>query len=111
MANAASVSLPHFALPLRYLNGSALVNEQDSIDDMADCVYAICKTNPGERTELPDFGLLDMAFGQEPLSATSAQTQIEQWEPRAQILINLAPDRYDLSVVNAQVNVELVKKS
>lgn len=109
MANAASVSLPHFSLPLRYTNGSAQVNEQDSLDDIADCVYAICKTNPGDRTELPDFGLLDMTFGQEPLSAGSAQTQIEQWEPRAPILIDLAPSRYDLSVVVAQVNVELTK--
>lgn len=106
MATAASVSIPHLALPLRYVNGSALVNEQDSPDDIADCVYAICKTNPGDRVELPDFGLLDMAFGQEPLSASAAQTQIEQWEPRALVLLDIAPDKYDISIVNAQVNVE-----
>jgi phage baseplate assembly protein W len=107
MATAPAVSIPHLALPLRYQNGSAVVNEQDSLDDIADCVYAICVTNPGDRSDLPDFGLLDMAFGQQPLSATAAQTQIEQWEPRAQILIDLAPDQYDQAVVNAQVNVEL----
>lgn len=111
MATASTVSIPHFALPLRYLNGSAQVNEQDSLDDIADCVYAICVTDPGDRTDLPDFGLLDMTFGQEPLSAGAAQNQIEQWEPRAQILITLAPDQYDQAVVNGQVNVELQQSS
>lgn len=107
MATPASVSVPHFSLPFRYVNGSAQVNEQDSIDDIADCVYAVCVTNPGDREELPDFGLVDPAFGLEPLNATAAQTQIEQWEPRATVLIDMAPDRYDQSIVNAQVNVEL----
>lgn len=110
MARAASVTVPHFSLPLRYVNGSALVNEQDSIDDVADCVYAVCVTNPGDRAELPDFGLVDPAFGQEPLIASAAQNQIEQWEPRAQVLVDMAPDRYDQSIVNAQVNVELLTK-
>lgn len=106
MATAASVSVPHLALPLRYLNGSALVNEQDQPDDIADCVYAICKTNPGDRIEMPDFGLLDPAFGQEPLPASAIQSQIEHWEPRARTLISAAPAKYDMSIVNAQVNVE-----
>lgn len=101
------MSIPRFALPLRYKNGSALVNEQDSIDDIADCVYAVCSTHPGDRQELPDFGLTDPTFDQEPLPVATMQIQIEQWEPRATILINSAPDRFDFSVVNAQVNVTL----
>jgi phage baseplate assembly protein W len=108
MANATSVSVPHFSLPLRYVNGSAQVNEQDSNDDVADCVYAVCVTNPGDRAELPDFGLVDPAFGQEPLNASAVQNQIAQWEPRAPVLIEMAPDRYDQSIVNAKVNVELL---
>lgn len=105
------IGTPHIAIPLRYVNGSLKVNQQDAIDDLADCVYAVCKTNPGDRAELPDFGLLDPTFGQEPLSMTAAQTQIEQWEPRVAVLINAAPDRYDASIVNAQVNVELQSTS
>lgn len=108
MATAKSVSIPHFSLPFRYVNGSALVNEQDSIDDIADCVYAVCVTDPGDRDDLPDFGLVDPTFGLEPLNASAAQTQIETWEPRASVLIDMAPDQYDQSIVNAQVNVELL---
>lgn len=103
---AAAVGIPHFALPLQYRNGSALVNEQNSVDDMADCVYAVCVTNPGDRVEYPTFGLQDMAFGQQPLNASAAVNQIEDFEPRVSVLIDLAPDRFDETIVNAQVNVE-----
>ncbi|MGZ4530799.1 MAG: hypothetical protein ACXVXP_00435 [Mycobacteriaceae bacterium] len=109
MASAKSVSIPHFSLPLRYTSGSAQVNEQDSLDDIADCVYAVCVTNPGDRDELPDFGLLDLTFDQEPLPLAAAVNQITTWEPRAQILINAAPDRFDAAVVNAEVLVEKVQ--
>lgn len=100
-------TIPHFAHPFRYVNGSAVVNEQDSLNDIADCVYAVCVTHPGDRTELPDFGITDPTFQQMPLNTAVLQQQIEVWEPRAQILIDAAPDQYDLSVVNAQVNVEI----
>jgi phage baseplate assembly protein W len=105
------VSVPHFALPFRYINGSAVVNEQDSLDDIADCVYAICLTNPGDRSELPDFGITDPAFQELPLNTTVLQQQIEAWEPRVQLLIDAAPDQYDLSVTNAQVTVELAQSA
>lgn len=98
-------TIPHFAYPFRYVNGSAVVNEQDSLDDIADCVYAICVTHPGDRIELPDFGITDPTFEQVPIDTGTLQTQIEEWEPRAQVLITAAPDKYDLSVTNAQVNV------
>jgi phage baseplate assembly protein W len=101
--------IPHFALPLRYLNGKPVVNEQDSVEDIADCVYAVCVTNPGDREEMPDFGLLDMTFDQEPLPTAAAVNQITAWEPRAQILIDAAPDRFDASIVNANVNVRKVQ--
>lgn len=105
------MAIPHFALPLRYVGGSAVVNEQDSMDDVADCVYAVCVTNPGDRPELPDFGLVDLTFSQEPLATTAAANQIQQWEPRAQILIDAAPARFDAAVVNANVNVQKVLAS
>lgn len=98
---------PHFAYPFRYVNGSAVVNEQDSTDDIADCVFAICATNPGDRIELPDFGITDPTFQQEPIGTAVLQQQIEEWEHRAQILISAAPDQYDLSVTNAQIGVEV----
>lgn len=109
MANPSTVSIPHFTIPLVYTNGQAQVNEQDGLDDIATCVYAICATNPGDRDEMPTFGLTEMTFYQEPLPAQAAANQIATWEPRAQILIDQAPAMYDASVVNANVNVELLQ--
>lgn len=109
MASAASVQVPHFALPLRYTNGHAVVNEQDSLDDIADCVYAVCVTNPGDRDEMPDFGLLDMTFDQEPIPAAAAANQILVWEPRAQVLIDVSTTKFDEAVNKAQVNVQKVQ--
>lgn len=102
-------TIPHFSLPLRYVNGSAKVNEQDTIDDVVDCVFAIAVTNPGDRDELPDFGLLDMTFDQEPVPIEATVTQITQWEPRANIAIQSAPDQFDAALVNANVNVSLLR--
>jgi phage baseplate assembly protein W len=104
MANV-TVSIPHISLPLRYVNGSVQVNQQDEIDDIVDCVYAVAVTNPGDRDELPDFGLLDMTFAQEPIPTDAVVTQITQWEPRVDIVIQAAPDRFDSALVNANVNV------
>lgn len=109
MASAKSVSVPHFALPLQYVTGSARVNEQDSLDDVLDCVYAVAVTNPGDRDELPDFGVLDMTFDQEPLQMDAVITQITQWEPRASVVIESAPMQFDEALVNANVNVSLPK--
>jgi phage baseplate assembly protein W len=109
MASASSVDTPHFSLPLRYVNGSAQVNQQGSLDDIVDCIYAVCVTNPGDRDELPDFGLLDMTFDQEPLPTDAAVNQITQWEPRASVVIDAAPDRFDEALVNANVNVSLLQ--
>lgn len=111
MASAASVSIPHFALPLRYVNGSAQVNQQDTIDDIVDCVYAVAVTSPGERDELPDFGLLDMTFDQEPLPTDAAVTQITHWEPRATLVIKSAPEQFDAALVNADVNVSPLQQT
>lgn len=99
------VTIPHLALPLRYVGGSAVVNQQDTIDDIIDCVYAVCVTNPGDRDEMPDFGLLDMTFDQEPIPTDAAISQIEQWEPRAEVVIQTVPERFDEALVNANVNV------
>lgn len=96
---------PHFAFPLRYANGHAQVNEQDSMDDIEACVTAICLTSPGDRVELPDFGIVDPAFGQEPILTAPLISQIEAYEPRVSILVNAAPDQFDAAVVNVAIQM------
>lgn len=100
-----SVDTPHFAFPLRYVNGHAVVNQQDSMNDIAACVEAVCLTNPGDRVEWPEFGVTDMTFAQQPIPLNALVGQIETFEPRATILITEDPDQFDAAVVNADINI------
>jgi phage baseplate assembly protein W len=105
MSVARLVDTPHFALPLRYVNGSAVVNQQDTMDDIADCVLAVCLTTPGDRDEMPDFGFDDPTFGVQPIPLSPFLAQIANWEPRATILATEAQDKLDSAIVNANLNV------
>jgi len=102
---ATQVATPHFALPLRYINGSAVVNQQDTMDDIASCVEAICLTNPGDRDEMPDFGIVDPTFGPTTIPESALLSQIENFEPRATLLLSQSPDQYDIALVNADISV------
>lgn len=82
------VDVPHFALPFRVENGAIAVVEQDSNEEIEDCVESILRTFVGTRIDNPDFGIPDEAFFQQTPSA-SAQVYvaaIEEMEPRAQVL-------------------------
>jgi phage baseplate assembly protein W len=99
------VDTPHFALPLRYVNGSAVVNQQDSMDDIASCVEAVCRTNPGDRDEMPDFGIEDPTFSPQPIPLGPLLSQITTFEPRATLLASQAPAMLDAAIANVQINV------
>lgn len=98
---------PHFDVPFRYDGTAPVVNEQDSLDDIAACVYAVAVTEPGTRDEMPDFGLADPTFGQGMPSAAVIQSQISEWEPRVQVLVDVAPDRFDAAIANADIRLEV----
>ena len=88
MARQFEVLTPHFSLPLRFggVNGGAMVNEQDTADDILDCVRAILYWPVGQRDDMPDFGLQDLAFKQVSDESLSAQIKaaLQTWEPRIQ---------------------------
>lgn len=63
--------IPHFDLPFAFTGPGGHVNciEQDTVNDVAVCVEAICRTRPMTRLEIDDFGIPDPAFlagGAEP---------------------------------------------
>jgi phage baseplate assembly protein W len=77
---------PHFRYPFRFGNGvdkHALVNEQDSEDDVMACVYAIIKTDRGWRDDLPEFGIVPQIFDEQPLKVDDVKAALDQWEERA----------------------------
>lgn len=84
------VDIPHFALPFRFeLGGSdvvaAAVTEQDSVEEIADCVECTIRTVAGERTTLPEFGrpeTLEFTINRELARAQLTQA-LNEAEPRA----------------------------
>ena len=99
------VETPHFSLPFRFrgFNGGAFVNEQDSEDDIFDCVKCIVAYPEASRTDTPEFGIPELAFRENISNAAALlHAAIIQWEPRADALVESIPDWdgfvYDLAV-------------
>jgi phage baseplate assembly protein W len=59
---------------------------EDSADEIAQCVFAICATEIGQRLELPGFGINDPAFV--GVNLAELRAAIETWEPRAVTLLD-----------------------
>lgn len=70
--------------------------EQDSREEIAQCVYVICATPLGSRSDQPEFGISDVAFRKGGVDLTEIRAAIERWEPRA---VDLFTDEELLSFV------------
>jgi phage baseplate assembly protein W len=86
--------IPHFSLPFRFVGGRAAVNEQDSPDDVADCMLAIASYPIGTRVEKPTFGIPDDTFRQKGIDPAALAAAINAWEKRA--LTDATLDNSDL---------------
>jgi len=74
---------PHLQnLPALDAFGQFLVNDQDSYAEVADSVEIVVGTQIGQRTALPDFGVLDPTFTY-PVDTDGIASAINEWEERA----------------------------
>jgi phage baseplate assembly protein W len=83
-----SITAPHFAMPFSASNGVVAQVEQDSVEEIEDCVEAVLRTPQGSRVEEPEFGIPDASFeqlGPNP-SAEAYLAALAEWEPRAHML-------------------------
>lgn len=99
--------VPHFAYPLRYVGGRAIVNEQDSLADVADCVTAALLTSPGDRIFNPEYGVDDVTFSPLPPDLDQIAAEIEEWEPRARTLLEADEALFERAVLHARVTVSM----
>jgi phage baseplate assembly protein W len=102
------VVIPHFDYPFQFnANGRVQVVEQDSEDDIINCVVALIKTPLGFREDLPDYGVADIIFGDGALDTEQIHTAISMWEERADVILtesNITVDqlvRYVSVMVNS----------
>lgn len=78
------MAIPHFRIPFRIQGSAAAVVEQDTHDEIAQCVQTLVSTVQGERIEVPDYGIPDQVFLTESqVQVASLSTVISRWEPRA----------------------------
>lgn len=85
---------PHFQVPFSLTGdgGHAQCVEQDSQEDIFQCVQAVVATRQGFRLELPEFGIGEPLFKEGGPDTTAIARAIETWEPRADLVIDMTSD-------------------
>jgi len=96
---------PHFDLPFRIAAHAVATVEQDSSEDIANCVECIIRTPNGFREDSPDFGLNDVVFSPIPMDTDALVAQIKAQEPRATVVIKEQPSLIDTLVDTLTVEV------
>lgn len=84
------VDVPHFKFPFRVAASGrrVMVVEQDSDDEVLDCVEVTLRTRPGDRLDEPEFGLEDQAFVMyRDDNMEEVVNAVRVWEPRARTYI------------------------
>lgn len=87
------IEIPHIAFPLRQAaDGTLAAVEQDSLDDVRQCVHVLLRTPLGARPLAPDTGVEDPTFSQ-GVDPDELATRLagEDNEPRAELTITARP--------------------
>jgi phage baseplate assembly protein W len=80
------------------MHGASLaVVEQDSIDDVTQCVRVICSTPQGSRTDDPELGVPDQTFAQGGADPDAIVDAVARSEERAEIEIDATLDERELA--------------
>lgn len=98
--------IPHFAIPFRFSNGSAVVVEQDATDEIMGCVAAILLCPLGFRVEVPTFGIEDPTFTEGNVDAAAIELALSTWEPRAHEIVTTWPDAVDALMAHVYVRID-----
>jgi hypothetical protein len=98
--------IPHLRFPLELDgNGEFVSVEQNSIEDIEQCVKALLRTPLGLSDELPEMGLTYQPFYEGGADVQEIQQQLAQHERRTDVLLDEDPSRLDdaLSIVNVRL--------
>lgn len=96
---------PHFDFPFN-LDGTKFAEvEQDTVDDVYNCVYVSLVTPEGFRPEAPEFGMPDLTFMEQPIDPSLITSKLIQDEPRAELLLQQRPDAFDPLIADVTLDV------
>lgn len=95
---------PKLAFPIRFAGGRPVTVEQDSLDEIAQCVEVALRYPVGFRHDLPEFGTPDQTFRMNGADPDAIRRAVARWEPRVEALVDERPDVFDALV--SRVTVE-----
>lgn len=102
---------PHSSISLREWfprgKSSALVVDQDSTDEVVQCVLAILRTRLGQRQLGEDMGIPDYTFADDTEDYEEILTALTEWEPRALTAMSVE----ELEDVIRKVHLEVTRGS
>jgi phage baseplate assembly protein W len=84
-AASAPTQIPKLRVPLEMGESGFRTVEQDSLEEIAQCAYAILATPVGSLLEEPELGVEDPTFEPVPVDDTEWLEALARWEPRAQV--------------------------
>lgn len=75
--------VPKLRVPFDIIGSRAAVVEQDSQEEVAQCVEAYVRTPFGSRIDEPEYGLTDLVFREGDVDTARLERELNEWEPRA----------------------------
>lgn len=103
------ITNPHLKIPFKFgHNGHAEVVEQDSDDDVTQCVFAVLNTPVGFRLEIPTFGVRKAVLEDNGPSLPMLEAALEEWVPRASSTLT---DRQLEDILSRYVDVAVERKT
>ena len=99
------IDIPKLAFPLRFEGGRARVVEQDSVEEIEDCVEVAVRTTRGDRMERPDYGMPDLLFEEVHPGGAAAEIleAILEAEPRAAVAVT--EDESELNALTRSIQI------
>ena len=102
--------IPHFTVPFKISSighgtPTAEVTEQDSPEEILDCVEVVLRYETGFRIEKPDFGTPDQTFAEGVPDTRRIFEAIDAWEPRAEPVITAEVDKFDALISRVKVAI------
>jgi hypothetical protein len=83
--------------------GQLATVEQDSDEDIEQCLKALFLTRVGDRPDMPDVGVPDLTFTEEPMDLDEVTDVLTEREPRASVLVSEQPDALEQLVSDLRI--------
>lgn len=82
---------PHFKFPFQLSADGRRPKEteQDSDDEILDCVQVLLMTLPSQRIDIPEYGMPEQAFLEGGADSSQIMSTIKRWEPRVNLVLSV----------------------